>query len=183
MAGNDVMAGVEIVQFNPRAVEATEEVAQIIEISARESMVPITSDSIRFHHLSQVARVTDARGQEQFAGYGAITHIYSPDTLEIGGLLVPYAYRGMGIASALVRRLVTITHEVFEPSRILAFTNQASSSIFEKMGGEQIADPDMLPAEVYKVCHACVNYQEQVVRLGNRCCGRIFDITNIDTHE
>ncbi len=150
----------------------------IIALSAQESMVPITEDSLRRHHVGVVA----VRDSGEFAGYTAVTHVYSQHTVELGGLLVPPELRGRGIAQSLVHSVVERAHQEMEVDMILAFSNQDSANIFRKLGGRVVPNPEILPSEVWKVCHSCRFFEEAVIKGGENCCGRVYDITDIN-HE
>lgn len=155
---------------------------QVIELSATESMVPITHDTITKHHLGHLA-IIEGSGDPVFVGYAAITHVYSAYSVELGGLIVKPDFRGEGIASELVSRVHARAIQTWPEATVIAFSNNVSRVLFDKLGGAQINDPDILPSRVWKVCESCVNYQACVVEQGQRCCGRIFDITDIEGHD
>ena len=155
---------------------------EIARWSYKESMIPITFDSVAEHHLPTVALARTNEGV-RLAGYSAITQIYSKYIIELGGLIVSPDFRGMRVAQQVVKRVVTRANEELEPDMILAFSNKNSASIFQKLGGEVVADATMLPAEVWKLCLNCKNYQEAVIECGMNCCGRVYDITRIETES
>jgi N-acetylglutamate synthase-like GNAT family acetyltransferase len=154
--------------------------SEIARWSDEESMIPITFDSIAGHHLSTVALAHTTEGI-RLAGYCAITQIYSRYIIELGGLIVSPDFRGMRVAQQVVKRVVARATEELEPDMILAFSNKNSASIFQKLGGEVIADATTLPHKVWKLCINCRNYQEAVIECGMDCCGRVYDITRIET--
>jgi N-acetylglutamate synthase-like GNAT family acetyltransferase len=172
---------IKIQDFHTTHPDNLETIERIVRWSSREMMVPITMDSIQRHHLSMVATDT---GLDKVVGYGAITEIYSRNVVELGGLIIDSSYRGQGVASGIVRRLVDKALDVFNPAQILAFSNGTSANLFSKMGGVQIEDAGLLSAEVWKMCHLCRNYDEQVLTLGKVCCGRVYDLREIGgAHE
>lgn len=154
--------------------------SEIARWSDEESMIPITFDSITRHHLATVALAHTTEGI-RLAGYGAITQIYSKHIIELGGLIVNSDFRGMKVAQQVVKRVVSRANDELDPDMILAFSNKNSASIFQKLGGEVIADATTLPTEVWKLCINCRNYQEAVIECGMDCCGRVYDITRIET--
>lgn len=178
----DLQGDVDIVSFDPTLDRNEELINRIVSLSTKESMIPVTKDTIQRHHLGHIALL---RTNEDtiFAGYGAITHVYSSAAVEFGALLVDPAFRGHGIASRILAKVHEAATEAWPQAEIFAFSNPTSRSIFEKNGGLPITNPDAMPPEVWKVCEACVNYQECVVELGKRCCGRIFDITEVEIDD
>lgn len=164
--------------FLPRKPEREDDVERIVRWSVRESMVAISPDSIRSHSFAKAAYDTN----ERLLGYGAITHIYSADVVELGGLVVSQASRGLGIASRLTRAIVQGATEAMSPAQIIAFSNTKSAPIFAKLGGKQIEDATTLPPEVWKVCHIC-RYYDAAQEAGATCCGRVYDITRIETDD
>lgn len=156
--------------------------SQIAHWSEEESMIPITFGSIAEHHLPTVVLAHTNEGVK-LAGYSAITQIYSKYIIELGGLIVNPELRGMKVAQQVVKRVVARANEELEPDMILAFSNKNSASIFQKLGGKVVADATMLPAEVWKLCLNCKNYQEAVIECGMNCCGRVYDITRIETES
>lgn len=161
--------------FDPNDEGNIDHVERIIRWSVRESMVPINPDTIQKHQLAHVARVED-----RLAGYGAVTHIYSGNVIELGGLVVGERFRGMGIASGLVETIVASAREELKPEMILAWSNPTSATLFSRLGGKQVADAQTLPAEVWKLCHTCRYYDEYVEEMGKICCGRVFDVTHVN---
>lgn len=165
--------------FLPSVPENEENINQIIRWSVRESMVAISPASIRSHNFAKAAFTVN---DETILGYGAVTHIYSSQIVELGGLVVHEATRGMGIASKIIKSVVSHTLETMKPLQVIAFSNTESAGIFTKLGGKQVEDALSLPSEVWKVCHTCKYYDEALAR-DEGCCGRVYDITNIDVGD
>lgn len=168
-------------ELDPETITG-EHIEEVIRLSHGEAMVPITQSTIFKHHLAHLALYEEPNQRTQFAGYAAVTHVYSPHVVEIGALMVNENFRGQGIAQELVRHVKKRAHTVWPDAQLLAFTNQVSRSLFTQLGGEQIADPSALPAAVWKICEACTSYERCVVQLGQQCCGRVFDLTAISEY-
>ena len=135
--------------FNLKKPKNRQHIPSIIELSHEEDMIPITEETIARHHLARV--MVDRDGDiEKFAGYAAITHIYSKDVVELGALVTSENYRGLGVASTLVKEVKAAAHETWESAQILAFTNNASKTVFAKLGGLVVENPDIvLPAQLF----------------------------------
>lgn len=170
---------ITIQDFTPDIDGYAGDVSQIVRWSVQGSMVAISPDSIKTHYFPTAAY---DQSSGDLVGYGAITHIYSAQVMELGGLVVHKEQRGRGIASAISRKIVAKAFEAMGPELIIAFSNTSSAPIFEKLGGVRIEDARRLPAEVWKVCHTC-RYYDDVQASGGGCCGRVYDITNIRTSE
>lgn len=164
--------------FDPSDPRNQQHLPRIIELSHEEAMIPITDESIQGHRLARIMVDLDSL-TERFAGYAAITQVYSPGVVELGALVTDEGYRGRGVASRLVREVRREAHEAWGGAQILTFTNEASKQVFAKLGGLVVESPDSLPAEVWKVCRDCTSYERCVVQLGQQCCGRVLDITEI----
>src|SRR5574343_587226 len=96
-------------------------VKEVMDVSRDESMIPITDSSIRDHHLPTMA-LTPVEGHIEFAGYAAITQVYSDRVVELGGLVVNSKFSGRGVAQRLVRRVIARALEELSPEMILAFS-------------------------------------------------------------
>lgn len=177
------MADPEIVYGPLDAADPANEahIEAVVRWSTSESMIPINTFSIQRYRFPNAAFADNTQtGEREIAGYAAITHIYSRRVIELGGLVINPKYRGLGIASELVKKTATEAREHLEPEQILAFSNHSSGGLFSKLGGERIEDADTLPPEVWKACHVCRFYEKEVIRCGKICCGRVFDITRIE---
>lgn len=171
--------GYEIRDFSTKDPSNADKVNQVIRWSVRESMVAISPDSIGSHNFSKAAFINDT---DTIIGYGAITHIYSSQIVELGGLVVDETARGQGVASRIVRAVVRSTLESIDPLQIIAFSNTKSAPIFSKLGATQVDNALDLPSEVWKVCHTC-RYYDEALASGDMCCGRVYDITNVGLDE
>lgn len=163
-------------------VPSEDDINKVVRWSSRESMVSISLGSIGTHNFAKAAykKDTSHSSPDEIIGYGAITHIYSGDILELGGLVVSEQARGMGVAKALIKAITKSAVEAMNPDILIAFSNPKSSSIFSKLGGIQVPEAQALPPEVWKVCHTC-RFYDDALACGDRCCGRVYDITAIET--
>lgn len=168
-------SSIEIRDFLHNSPENEEAINQIVRWSTRESMVAIGALSIHTHSFAKAAYTSN---DNELVGYAAITHIYSPDVMELGGLMVSSAVRGRGVGSLLTKAVVEHAKEIMDPHQIIAFSNTDSAPIFKKLGGDQIEDAASLPDEVWKICHTC-RFYEEALEENKACCGRVYDITNI----
>lgn len=157
------------------------DVHQLIRWTSNEGMIPLNEASIARHALATAAYAKNqpVYGARQLAGYAAITQIYDRHIIEVGGLVVSPLYRRYGLASRLVSKVVERALSEISPEQILAFSNPDSAKLFEKLGGTQIEDATTLPNSVWKLCLSCRFYDEKVINEGQKCCGRVFDITEI----
>lgn len=162
-------------EFRPFDMEARDDIAKLDAWSSDPTeMMHINTESIARHHLSTGAYVAG-----ELAGYGAITVIYSRETIELGGLVVNPAMRRHRIGSSLVKHLVGLAREELQPSTILAFSNERSSRLFIELGGTVVEDLNSLPNEVWKLCYICP-LAESAHAAGKACCNRVLDITGIE---
>lgn len=162
--------------FDPIEPRYRQAVDDIVALSRGESMVAISHQSIRSHHVPVAAFMGG-----ELAGYGAVTHIYSPYVVEVGGLLVPERFRREGIATQVLRRVVGLAQAHLTPDMIISFGNSESSELFCKVGAKVLEHPAaQLPPEVWKVCETCRFYEAEVLEKGRLCCGRVFDVTGIN---
>ena len=162
--------------FRDLDLESDQDVHNLIEWSNRpDEMIPLSYESLARHHLSTCAYLDN-----ELAGYAAVSVIYSSDVVEFGALVVNPDLRGHKIGSELTRKVVSKVSQELRPSLILAFANEKSSKLFKKLGGKSWQDTDLLPPEVWKLCHICPRLST-ARELGNKCCERVFDITLIET--
>jgi N-acetylglutamate synthase-like GNAT family acetyltransferase len=170
-----VSTGPPAIDFRSFDMDAVSDIERLASWS-RESpeMLPLSVESIARHHLSTGAYILG-----ELAGYGAISVIYSREVVEFGGLLVSPNFRGHGVATALVKHVVSKAREELDPMQVLTFTNEKSFGLFKRLGGVVIDDMDTLPNEVWKLCHICPSYG-RMMSAGKICCNRVLDITNID---
>ncbi len=180
MPKKDILS-LEMVNFDPTNPELVPDIEQIVRWSTRESMVSISKNSIGGHQMGVAAYASGTRlDGNVLAGYGAITNIYSRNVVELGGLVTNPRIRGLGVGSHLVKRLVQRVREELTAEQILAFSNYSSATLFAKLGGIQIENAnESLPPEVWKLCHLC-RFYDDAQSIGDQCCGRVFDITNIE---
>jgi N-acetylglutamate synthase-like GNAT family acetyltransferase len=155
-------------------IDSDTELEKLAEWSVADNeMLPLSTESIARHQMSTAAYVFG-----ELAGYGAISVIYSRDVIEFGGLVVNPDLRRYKIGTGIVRHVVTRALEELNPELILAFGNEKSSRLFQKLGGAQVQDVSVLPAEVWKLCHICPRLN-QARSEAKSCCERVYDITSI----
>lgn len=141
---------------------------------ASGEMIPLDPRKI-VHHRLGVLGFLDG----ELAGYAAVTEVYSPSVVEVGGLVVNPDMRRRGVGSALIRRVINQAREWLAPDQVFAFANEKSKPLFEQLGGVLVTDVmNDLPDEVWKLCNVCPRYQEACA-VGKQCCDRVLDITGI----
>jgi N-acetylglutamate synthase-like GNAT family acetyltransferase len=171
MANREFEIGTEFRDFD---IESRDELDRLAAWSTHsDDMLPLSTESVARHHLS-----TGAYLAGELAGYAAISVIYSKEVIEFGGLVVNPNMRRHHIGSKLVTEVVTKAREEIDPRLILAFGNDNSARVFQKLGASQIDDISELPPEVWKLCHICPRL-EIARTAGKSCCDRVFDLTSV----
>lgn len=137
-------------------------------------MIPLTYSRILRHRIGLLGFLDG-----NLAGYAAVTEVYSPSVIEVGGLVVNPDMRRRGIGTAMITQIMAEAREWLGPDQVFAFANNKSKPLFEAMGGVLVEDVmNDLPDEVWKLCDRCPRFEEACA-IGKQCCDRVLDITNI----
>lgn len=181
MAKNKLNDRIEISPVEDRMALFNDSKETIYELSQHNSMIPINEESIDSHNLRTLALGVDQQlGVTRFAGYAAITLVYSSEVIELGGLVIDPSFRGRGIAGKLTRNIIARAGEMWPNAEIIAFANEKSGRVFNRLGAHRIEDPENeLMPEVWKTCSLCTGFKEYVTEMGERCCRRVYDLSEI----
>ena len=173
MTHNSVIPPIE---FLPAGLVAPRDINLLAGWSvASGEMIPLSVERMASHCLGAVGYVLG-----EVASYAAVTEVYSEDVIEVGGLVVNPALRKRQVGTRTIAHVMNrVTVDLGStPSMILAFANDKSKPLFEKLGGEVVEDVAGLPSEVWKQCHNCPRLEEAKA-VGKNCCDRVLDITSI----
>lgn len=164
------------IEFFPASLATPRDIDLLAEWSvASGEMIPLSRERMNTHCLSTVGYVAG-----QIASYAAVTEVYSGHVIEVGGLVVNPELRKRQVGTRTIAHVMNriVVDLGSAPSMILAFANDKSKPLFEKLGGEVVEDVAGLPSEVWKQCYNCPRLEEARA-MGKNCCDRVLNITSI----
>lgn len=158
---------------NPLHLKAAEQIAGWSEQSG--SMIPLSSKSMSRHLKGQLAFIEQ---NDQLAGYAGITIGYTEQLVEFGGLVTDPKLRRKGIGQSITEYVLD-HFEGAADHEIIAFANDKSSKLFEKLGYAPLTGLGKcaLAKDVWKLCQTCPTKPNDFSGQKPNCCDTIYDLT------
>ena len=103
---------------------------------------------------TNIRSYTIAKQDEKILGYGAL-HIHSIELAEIRSLVVDDNYRGSGIGSKLVKKMIEEGREL-EVKKIFTLTYQ--TNFFQKLGFKIISKESLPEQKIWADCIKCKHF-------------------------
>lgn len=111
--------------------------------------------------------------QQQVVGTAGITLVYPDGKMEFGGWSVQEDWKASGVGKQLLATL--LGHSQLSDKNIIAFGNQNSGPIFQKLGAV-VMDQSQVHQNAFVPCQACGCKDKDKLLPGQQCVDVIFDL-------